>query len=246
MTPVPPSALRSTYRRLLSYVRPLSRARSRSACWAAIVYAATMTSFALLAKRFGDGTFTPPRSAHHRLGAGRAGGAVHRCAASATSPRPTSWVTSAGASSSGCAARCFAASSSCRSATSTATPPATLLSRLTYNTEQIGQATTDSVVIMVRTALTIVGLDRVAAVVQLAAGADRAHHGAAGRLAGVGHQPLLPPLQPPHPGLDGRCHARRQGELRGAAADQGLQRAAAPRGRSSTRSTSTTCAPTCG
>ena len=34
---------------------------------------------------------------------------------------------------------------------------ATLLSRLTYNTEQIGQATTDSVIVVVRSALTITG-----------------------------------------------------------------------------------------
>ena len=34
---------------------------------------------------------------------------------------------------------------------------ATLLSRLTYNTEQIGQATTDSVNVVVRTTLTIIG-----------------------------------------------------------------------------------------
>jgi subfamily B ATP-binding cassette protein MsbA len=34
--------------------------------------------------------------------------------------------------------------------------PAMLLSRLTYNTEQIGQATTDSVVVLVRTTLTII------------------------------------------------------------------------------------------
>jgi subfamily B ATP-binding cassette protein MsbA len=33
----------------------------------------------------------------------------------------------------------------------------TLLSRLTYNTEQVGQATTDSVIIVVRSALTIIG-----------------------------------------------------------------------------------------
>jgi subfamily B ATP-binding cassette protein MsbA len=34
---------------------------------------------------------------------------------------------------------------------------ATLLSRLTYNTEQIGQATTDSIIVVVRTTLTIIG-----------------------------------------------------------------------------------------
>ena len=34
---------------------------------------------------------------------------------------------------------------------------ATLLSRLTYNTEQIGQATTDSVIVVVRSTLTIIG-----------------------------------------------------------------------------------------
>ena len=51
----------------------------------------------------------------------------------------------------------FAHSCGCRSATSIATSSATLLSRLTYNTEQIGQATTDSVIVVVRNSLTIIG-----------------------------------------------------------------------------------------
>ena len=37
---------------------------------------------------------------------------------------------------------------------------AALLSRLTYNTEQVGQAATDSVVVMVRESLTFIGLDQ--------------------------------------------------------------------------------------
>src|SRR5881394_4128887 len=66
-------------------------------------------------------------------------------------------------------------------------------------------------------ALPIYRLDRLPALAQRAAHARRAHHGPAGRLAGVGHQPALPPLQPPHPGVDGRHHAGRQGEPRGSA-----------------------------
>ncbi len=42
------------------------------------------------------------------------------------------------------------------------TSTGTLLSRLTYNSEQVGQASTDSIVIMVRAALTVVGTDRLA------------------------------------------------------------------------------------
>ena len=56
-----------------------------------------------------------------------------------------------------------------------------LLSRLTYNTEQIGQAATDSVTVSVRETLTIIGSIIALFVHQRAPGADRAHDGAAGR-----------------------------------------------------------------
>ena len=101
---------------------------------------------------------------------------------------------------------------------------ATLLSRLTFNTEQIGQATTDSIIVVVRSSLTITGSIAFLLWMNVRLTAHRPHHGPAGRLAGLDHQQPLPPLQPPHPGLDGRRHARRQGELRGAAPGEGLQR----------------------
>ena len=101
---------------------------------------------------------------------------------------------------------------------------ATLLSRLTYNTEQIGTATTDSIIIAVRASLTIVGSIAYLLWMNARLSVIALTHGAAGGLAGVDHQQALPPLQPPHPGLDGRRDARRQGGLRGAAPGQGLQR----------------------
>ena len=217
----------------------LPRARiagvSFSACWAAMLFAATQTSFALLAKKFGDTDPRAARPAHHRVGAAGAGRAVHPARPRATSPRPTSWVTSAGAWSRGCAAKCSARILELPIGYFDRNSSAMLLSRLTYNTEQIGQATTDSVVVVVRTTLTIVASIGLVLWFNVRLGAAGAHHGAAGGVAGVGHQPQVPPLQPPHPGLDGRRHARRQGELRGAAPHQGLQRAGAPRAASSTR-----------
>jgi len=144
-----------TYRRLLGYIRP-HRGHFILGVLGAILFSATMASFALLAKKFGDGTFT------------------HQ------DPRTIVWVPLAvialfflrglgdftqtyfmGYVGRQIVARLrsdafrrildlpigfFDRSSS-----------AALLSRLTFNTEQIGQATTDSVVVVVRTTLTIVG-----------------------------------------------------------------------------------------
>ena len=46
-----------------------------------------------------------------------------------------------------------------------------MLSQLTFNTEQIGQATTDSIIVVVRSSLTIIGYDRRSAVHERAADA---------------------------------------------------------------------------
>ena len=121
-----------------------------------MLFSATMTSFALFAKKFGDSTLVHPRPAHHRLGSRRSGRAVHPARHRRLHPdllhglrRPTHR----------------------QPATPRRVPPhpelpigyfdrnssATLLSRLTYNTEQIGQATTDSIIVVVRTTLTIIG-----------------------------------------------------------------------------------------
>ena len=143
-----------TYRRLLGYTRR-HRLQFIVGMLGAILYAATQTSFAVLAKFFGDATLQQrdPRSIVwvplavvglfilRGLGdftqtffMGYVGRRVVARLRSEVFRRildlPIGF---------------FDRNSS-----------AALLSRLTYNTEQIGQATTDSVVVLIRTALTIV------------------------------------------------------------------------------------------
>jgi len=152
---VPPpggGALRA-YRRLLGYLRPY-RGRFILGILGGVLFSATMASFALLAKKFGDGTFThqDPRTIVwvplalvglfilRGLGdfiqtyfMGYVGRQIvsqlRREVFRRILQLPIGY---------------FDRSSS-----------GALLSRLTYNTEQIGQATTDSVIIVVRTTLTI-------------------------------------------------------------------------------------------
>ncbi len=145
-------ALRA-YRRLLGYLRPY-RGRFILGILGGVLFSATMASFALLAKKFGDGTFThqDPRTIVwvplalvglfilRGLGdfiqtyfMGYVGRQIvsqlRREVFRRILQLPIGY---------------FDRSSS-----------GALLSRLTYNTEQIGQATTDSVIIVVRTTLTI-------------------------------------------------------------------------------------------
>ena len=141
------------YRRLLGYLRPY-RGRFILGILGGVLFSATMASFALLAKKFGDGTFThqDPRTivwvplalvglfVLRGLGdfiqtyfMGYVGRQIVNQLRREVFRRilqlPIGY---------------FDRSSS-----------GALLSRLTYNTEQIGQATTDSVIIVVRTTLTI-------------------------------------------------------------------------------------------
>ena len=141
------------YRRLLGYLRPF-RGRFILGMLGGVLFSATMASFALLAKKFGDGTFThqDPRTIVwvplalvglfilRGLGdfiqtyfMGYVGRQIvsqlRREVFRRILQLPIGY---------------FDRSSS-----------GALLSRLTYNTEQIGQATTDSVIIVVRTTLTI-------------------------------------------------------------------------------------------
>jgi ATP-binding cassette, subfamily B, bacterial MsbA len=152
--PLGGGALRA-YRRLLGYLRP-HRGRFILGILGGVLFSATMASFALLAKKFGDGTFThqDPRTIVwvplalvalfilRGLGdftqtyfMGYVGrqivSALRREVFRRILQLPIGY---------------FDRSSS-----------ATLLSRLTFNTEQIGQATTDAAVVVVRTALTIIG-----------------------------------------------------------------------------------------
>jgi len=144
-----------TYRRLLGYIRP-HRGHFILGVLGAILFSATMASFALLAKKFGDGTFT------------------HQ------DPRTIVWVPLAVVGLfllrglgdftqtyfMGYVGRQIVARLRSDAFRRILDLPigffdrnssAALLSRLTFNTEQIGQATTDSVVVVVRTTLTIVG-----------------------------------------------------------------------------------------
>ena len=150
----PANSLRS-YRRLLGYIRPY-RGHFVLGILGGILFALTMTSFALFAKKFGDGTFThqDPRTIvwvplalvglfilrgtgdftqNYFMGyVGRhVVNQVRRDVFRRILMLPVGY---------------FDRNSS-----------ATLLSRLTYNTEQIGTATTDSIIIAVRASLTIVG-----------------------------------------------------------------------------------------
>jgi subfamily B ATP-binding cassette protein MsbA len=143
------------YRRLLGYIGP-HRGHFILGLLGAILYSATMASFALLAKKFGDGTFT------------------HQ------DPRTIVWVPLAVVGLfllrglgdftqtyfMGYVGRQIVARLRSQAFRRILDLPlgffdrnssAALLSRLTFNTEQIGQAATDSVVVAVRTTLTIVG-----------------------------------------------------------------------------------------
>ncbi|HEY6824841.1 MAG TPA: ABC transporter transmembrane domain-containing protein, partial [Steroidobacteraceae bacterium] len=157
MNRAPPRELRAgalgTYRRLLGYLRP-HRGRFLVGILGGVLYSATMASFALLAKKFGDGTFT-----HH-------------------DPRTIVWVPLAVVGlfllrGIGDFTQIYFMGYVGRQIVSRLrgqvfhrilelpigffdrNSSAMLLSRLTYNTEQIGQATTDSVIVVVRTTLTI-------------------------------------------------------------------------------------------
>jgi subfamily B ATP-binding cassette protein MsbA len=151
---LPPDALR-TYRRLLSYLRPY-RGRFLVGLLGGVLFSASMVSFAPFAKLFGDGTFTrqDPRMivwvplalvalfVLRGLGdftqtyfMGYVGRQIvtqlRREVFQRVLQLPIGYFD--------------------RNSTGT------LLSRLTFNTEQIGQATTDSVTVVVREGLTMIG-----------------------------------------------------------------------------------------
>ena len=89
-----------------------------------------------------------------------------------------------------------------------------MLSRLTYNIELVAEATTNSITVLIRDSLTIIGLIGYLFYLNWQLTLLRDAGGAADRLAGAQRQPALPPLQRAHPELDGRRHARGQGSAR--------------------------------
>ncbi|HTL92762.1 MAG TPA: ABC transporter transmembrane domain-containing protein, partial [Steroidobacteraceae bacterium] len=145
----------STYRRLLGYLAP-HKGRFLLGILGGALFAATMTSFALFAKKFGDGTL------------------VHQ------DPRTIVWIPVALVGlfvlrGIGDFVQTFFMGQIGREVISQLrrelfrhilqlpigyfdrNSSSALLSRLTYNSEQIAQAATDSVVVVMRTALTIIG-----------------------------------------------------------------------------------------
>jgi ATP-binding cassette, subfamily B, bacterial MsbA len=155
MRPLAGEGARATYRRLLGYLAP-HRGRFILGMLGGALFAATMTSFAWFAKKFGDGTL------------------VHQ------DPRTIVWIPVALVGlfllrGIGEFVQTYYMGYVGRQIVSRLrrdvfrhildlpvgyfdrSSAAALLSRLTYNSEQIGQATTDSINLVVRTTLTILG-----------------------------------------------------------------------------------------
>ena len=143
------------YRRLLSYVRPY-RTQFTLGILGAILFALTMTSFALFAKKFGDGTFTQqdPRTIVW-VPLALVGLFILRGIGDFTQTYFMGYVGRRVVSQ--IRAEVFRRILMLPVSYFDRNSSAALLSRLTYNTEQIGQATTDSIVVVVRSALTIAG-----------------------------------------------------------------------------------------
>ncbi len=190
-----------TYRRLLGYLAP-HKAPFALGILGGTVYAASTASFAWLAKKFGDGTFTHPDPrmvflipiALVIIFIGRGLGSFTQTYFMGYVGRQIVKRLRV---------EVFRSVLDLPAAYFDRASTGTLLSRLTYNSEQVGQASTDSIVIMVRAALTVIGDDRPHLLVQLAPGADRARDRTARRVADLGRQSELQALRSAHSGFDG-------------------------------------------
>ena len=148
------SALRD-YRRLLGYIAPY-RGQFICGIFGAVLFALTMTSFSLLAKKFGDGTFTQqdPRTIVW-IPLALVGLFLLRGIGDFTQTYFMGYVGRRIVSQ--VRAEVFRRILMLPVGYFDRHASATLLSRLTFNTEQIGQATTDSIIVVVRSSLTITG-----------------------------------------------------------------------------------------
>ncbi len=154
--PSGPVSVSAAYRRLLGYLKPHKGAFALGILGGA-VYAASTASFAWLAKRFGDGTFTHPNPrmvllipiALVIIFIGRGIGSFTQ----------TYFMGYVGRSIvKRLRSEVFRSVLDLPASFFDRTSTGALLSRLTYNSEQVGHACTSSVVIMVRAALTVVGV----------------------------------------------------------------------------------------
>ena len=154
--PSEPVSVSVTYRRLLGYLKPNAGAFALGIL-GGIIYSASTASFAWLAKRFGDGTFTHPDPrmvylipiALVVIFIGRGiGNFTQTYFMGYVGRRIVMRLRS----------EVFRSVLDLPAAYFDRTSTGTLLSKLTYNSEQVGQASTDSIVIMVRAALTVIGM----------------------------------------------------------------------------------------
>ncbi|HEY4746127.1 MAG TPA: ABC transporter transmembrane domain-containing protein, partial [Steroidobacteraceae bacterium] len=154
---VPPlggGALRA-YRRLLGYLRPY-RGRFILGILGGVLFSATMASFALLAKKFGDGTFghQDPRTIVW-VPLALIGLFILRGVGDFTQTYFMGYVGRQIVNQ--LRREVFRRILQLPIGYFDRSSSSALLSRLTYNTEQIGQATTDSVAVIVRESLTLIG-----------------------------------------------------------------------------------------
>jgi ATP-binding cassette, subfamily B, bacterial MsbA len=153
-TPLAGSGLR-TYRRLLGYLRPY-RGQFALGVLGGILFSATMASFSLYAKQLGDGTFTnrDPRTIVW-VPLVLVGLFILRGLGDFTQTYYMGYVGRQIVSQ--LRREVFHRILMLPIGYFDRNASAALLSRLTYNTEQVGQATTDSIVVTIRNTLTIIG-----------------------------------------------------------------------------------------
>jgi ATP-binding cassette, subfamily B, bacterial MsbA len=152
--PLPPGA-GQTYRRLLAYVRP-HRGVFALGVFGAVLFSISMVSFTAFAKVFGDGTFEnrDPRTILW-LPLALVGLFVLRGLGDFTQTYCMGYVGRQIVKR--LRALVFARMMQLPIKYHDLNSSSVLLSRLTYNTEQVGQAATDSVVAVVRESLTVIG-----------------------------------------------------------------------------------------
>ena len=154
--PREPVSVLVTYRRLLGYLQPHKGAFALGILGGTI-YAASTTALGWLAKRFGDGTFThPDPRTVYLVPIALVFIFIGRGIGNFTQTYFMGYVGR------GIVKRLrgevFRSVLELPAAYFDRASTGTLLSRLTYNSEQVGQASSDSIVIMVRAALTVVAM----------------------------------------------------------------------------------------
>ncbi len=144
-----------TYRRLLTYLRP-HRFQFLLGLLGGLVYAAASVSFSLAAKTFGDRTFTHPDPRMiYLLPLGLVMIFVFRGLGDFTQTYFMGYVGRHIVKR--MRGEIFQRTLQLPIGYFDRSSSATMLSQMTFNTEQIGQATTDSIIVLMRASLTIVG-----------------------------------------------------------------------------------------